>query len=60
MTEEQIKLKAEEYTKNVVSSFKQVARKAYMDGMRDALQVIYEMIETEGYRNGTNTGDDDY
>jgi hypothetical protein len=60
MTEEQIKLKAEEYTKNVVSSFKQVARKAYMDGMRDALQVIYEMIETEGYRNGTNIGDDDY
>ena len=51
MTEEQMKALAEEYTKNVVSSFKQVARKAYMDGMKDALETIEETTKPNNYEN---------
>lgn len=38
MTEKMMSQLAEEYTKNVVSSFKIVAAKAYTDGLKDAIK----------------------
>ena len=35
----------DEYTKNVVSSLKTVAGKAYKDGLKDAINLFYNMIE---------------
>lgn len=44
MTDEQIKAMVEDYIKNVVSSNKKVAEKAYIDGMLDAMEYIKKKL----------------
>jgi hypothetical protein len=44
MSEEQIKQMAEEYVKNIVSSYKIPAEKAYIDGMLDAMKYIKQKL----------------
>ena len=45
MTEELIRQMAEEYTKNVVSSYKVVAAKAYTDGLRDMYKMMLDKLQ---------------
>lgn len=64
MTEKMMSQLAEEYTKNVVSSFKIVATKAYTDGLKDGLKLSRQMLDMENteydYGHSTNVRDDDY
>lgn len=64
MTEKMMSQLAEEYTKNVVSSFKIVAGKAYEDGLKDGLKLTRQMLDMENteydYGHSTNVRDDDY
>ena len=50
----------EDYTKNIVYSFKIVAGKAYKDGLRDGLGLIRQLLEIENTEQSTNVRDDDY
>lgn len=47
MIEKLIHELVEDYTKNVVSSFKIVAGKAYKDGLRDGLKLTRQLLEME-------------
>ena len=64
MTQKIINELVEDYTKNVVSSFKIVAAKAYTDGLKDGLKLFRQMLELENteydYGHSTNVRDDDY
>ena len=44
MTEELLKQKVEEYTKNYVNQFKNVAAKAYEDGLKDMQKYIIDKL----------------
>lgn len=44
MSEEVIKQMTEDYIKNVVSPYKKVAEKAYIDGMLDAMKYIKKKL----------------
>ena len=64
MIEKLINELVEDYTKNVVSSFKIVAGKAYEDGLRDGLKLTRQLLELENteydYGHSINVRDDDY
>ena len=47
MIEKLINELVEDYTKNVVSSFKIVAGKAYKDGLRDGLKLTRQLLDME-------------
>lgn len=44
MAEELLKQKVEEYTKNYVNQFKNVAAKAYEDGLKDMQKYIIDKL----------------
>lgn len=64
MIEKLIDELVEDYTKNVVSSFKIVAGKAYADGLRAGLKLSRQLLELENteyeYGRSINISDDDY
>jgi hypothetical protein len=64
MIEKLIDELVDDYTKNVVSSFKIVAGKAYRDGIEAGLKLTRQLLELENtefdYGHSTNVRDDDY
>jgi hypothetical protein len=44
MTEEQIKTMAEEYIKDYDPMFKKAVRRAYIDGMKDAMEYMKKKL----------------